>query len=79
MIYQRFKPTEPLSTPLYTIPGSIDFATRVAKILARRTQKPAYVGCSAAFGGGGIEEEMAGVRKAVEGVMGVLEAQKHED
>jgi len=29
-----------------------------------------YVGCSASFGGvGGIEEEMEGVRRAVEGVM----------
>jgi len=45
----------------------------VAKILARRTQKPVYVGCSTVFGDGGIEEEMAGVRVAVEGVMGVLE------
>ena len=70
---QRFQPSEPLSTSLYAVPGSIDFATRVAKILARRTGKPAYVGCSAVFGNYGIEEEMAGVRAVVEGVMGVLD------
>ncbi|KAF6217622.1 hypothetical protein HO133_006724 [Letharia lupina] len=68
----RLQPSEPLSTPLYAVPGSIDFATRVAKILARRTGLPAYVGCSAVFGGSVIEEEMAAVRLAVEGVMGVL-------
>ena len=70
---QRFQPTEPLCTPLYAIPGSIDFATRVAKILARRTNKPTYVGCSATFGSYGIEEEMAGVKIVVEQVMKVLD------
>lgn len=69
---QRFQPTEPLSTPLYAVPGSIDFATRVAKTLARRTGKPAYVGCSAVFGNYGIEEEMAGVKAAIEGIMSTL-------
>ena len=45
---------------------------RVAKILVRRTGIPVYVGCSAVFGGMGFEEEMAGVKGAVEGVIGVL-------
>jgi len=44
----------------------------VAKILARRTTKPAYVGCSAVFGNYGIEEEMAGVRAAIESIMNAL-------
>lgn len=72
----RLKPSEPLSTPLYAVAGSIDFATRVAKILARRTGKPAYVGCSAVFGSLVIEEEMAAVKAAVDGVMGVLDEGK---
>ena len=73
---QRFQPIEALSTPLYVVSGSIDFATRVAKILARRTGKPAYVGSSAVFGNYGIEEEMAGVTAVVEGVMGILDEGK---
>lgn len=73
---QRFKPSEPLSTPLYAVPGSIDFATRVAKILSRRTRKPTYVGCSAIFGNFGIEEEMEGVRVAVEEIMKYLDQGK---
>lgn len=50
-------------------------ATRLAKILARRTGKPAYVGCSAVFGNH-IEEEIAGVRAAVEGIMKTLDEKK---
>ena len=67
-----------MSTALYEVPGSIEFATRVAKILVRRTGTPVYVGCSAAFGGMGIEEEMAGVKGAVEGVIGVLKEKGEE-
>jgi len=47
--------------------------TQIAKILARRSGKPAYVGCSAVFGNNGIEEEIAGVRAAVEGIMKTLD------
>lgn len=74
----RFQPSEPLSTALYTLSGSIDFATRVAKILARRTELPAYVGCSVAFRGATVEEELEGVRLAVKGVMEVFLDQKKE-
>lgn len=73
---QRFQPSEPLCTSLYVVPGSIDFATRVAKILAKRTGKPAYVGCSAVFGEGGVEEEMGGVKAAIEGIMKMLDEGK---
>lgn len=73
---QRFQPSEPLSTALYTLPSSIDFATRVAKILAKRTKLPTYVGCSVAFGGATVEEELEGVKLAVEGVMGVFLEEK---
>ena len=63
---------------MYEVPGSIEFATRVAKILVRRTGIPVYVGCSAVIGGMGIEEEMAGVKAAVEGVVGVLKEKEGE-
>lgn len=69
---QRFQPSEPLSTALYTLPSSIDFATRVAKILAKRTELPAYVGCSVGLRGATVEEELEGVRLAVNGVIEVF-------
>ena len=44
----------------------------------RRTGIPIYVGCSAVFGGMGVEEEMAGVKGTVEGVIGVLKEKRDE-
>lgn len=57
-------PSEPpSSTPLYSQANTIDFATRLAKALARKAQKPCYVGWSGQFigmgRGGDVEEEMA--------------------
>ena len=70
----RFNPAEALCTTLYAIPSNVDFATRVAKIVAKRAGKPTYVGCSVGFGGvgGEVEEEMEGLKVAVEGILGVL-------
>lgn len=77
---QRYNPTQPLSTPLYTLPSSLDFATRMAKVLARKTGRAAYVGSSVSFAdgvmGGNVEEEMEGFRRVVEAVMGVVEAER---
>ncbi|KAL9006310.1 MAG: hypothetical protein Q9188_000909 [Gyalolechia gomerana] len=70
--FQRLQPSDPLCTALYSLPSSIDFATRVAKILARKTGKPTYVGCSVVLGNPPVEEEVAGMRAAVEEVMKVL-------
>lgn len=51
----------------------MEFTTRLAKLLARKTKKAVYVGNSISFAsagmGGTIEEEMAGFRKVVEVVM----------
>lgn len=62
-----------LSTPLYTYEFSIEFTTRIAKLLARKTGKPIYVGNSISFAsagmGGTVEEEMEGFKKVVEIVM----------
>ncbi|KAL9025211.1 MAG: hypothetical protein Q9196_005931, partial [Gyalolechia fulgens] len=68
----RLCPSDPLCTALYSLPSSIDFATRVAKILARKTAKPTYVGCSVGFGNPTVEEEVAGVRAAVAEAMKLL-------
>jgi hypothetical protein len=68
--FQRYNPTQPLSTPLYTLPSSQDFATRMAKLLARKTGRPCYVGSSitlsGAAGGGTVEEEMEAFRAIVD-------------
>lgn len=54
------------------MPGSVDFATRIAKVVARRTGRPVYVGCSATFPNATVEEEMDGFRIAVEGITRAL-------
>ncbi|KAF2749401.1 hypothetical protein M011DRAFT_398442 [Sporormia fimetaria CBS 119925] len=70
-------PSNVLSTPLYTHSSNIDFTTRLAKVLARRTSKPVYLGNSISFAsaglGGTVEEEVEGFRRCVEVVMKLLE------
>lgn len=67
---QRYQPNQPMSTVLYSVPSSVDFTTRIAKLLARRLQKPCYVGSSVnlsgAMGGGSVEEEMEAFRAIVD-------------
>ncbi|KAK3680752.1 hypothetical protein LTR37_021086 [Vermiconidia calcicola] len=69
----RYNPSQPLNTPLYTLPSSQDFATRMAKVLASRTKRPCYVGSSVnlsgAVAGGTVEEEMEAFRAIVKVVM----------
>ncbi|KAF2816582.1 uncharacterized protein BDZ99DRAFT_458436 [Mytilinidion resinicola] len=71
---------QPLSTPLYTQGSTLDFATRLARVLAKKVGKPVYVGNSVSFAGAGmggtVEEEMEGFRRCVEVVVGVLEREK---
>jgi hypothetical protein len=47
----------------------VDYANRVAKILARKTMLPVYVGCSMDFSGLTVEEEIEGLTKVIETVM----------
>ena len=58
----------------------MDFATRLAKVLARKVGKPVYVGNSVSFAsagmGGTVEEEMEGFRRCVEVVVALLERAK---
>ncbi|KAH7360748.1 hypothetical protein BKA65DRAFT_547461 [Rhexocercosporidium sp. MPI-PUGE-AT-0058] len=69
----RLNPGQTLSTPLYTYESSVEFTTRLAKLLARKTKKAVYVGNSISFAsaglGGTVEEEMEGFKKVVEVVM----------
>ncbi|KAL1302701.1 hypothetical protein AAFC00_003061 [Neodothiora populina] len=77
----RYNPTQPLSTSLYTSPSSAitDSATRMAKILARRTGRAVYVGnsCSsfaaASSGDSGGLEGIGGVGGGEEGGFHSLE------
>lgn len=73
---QKVTPAETLSTPLFTHSSTLDFTTRLSKVLARKTGKPVYVGNSSSFAsagmGGTVEEEMEGFRRVVEVVMGLL-------
>ncbi|KAB8297049.1 hypothetical protein EYC80_002444 [Monilinia laxa] len=69
----RMNASQPLSTPLCVYESSVEFTTRLAKLLVRKTGKPVYVGNSISFAsagmGGTVEEEMEGFKKVVEIVM----------
>lgn len=67
---QRFQPNEPLCTPIYAFPSTAEFATRVAKAVARKTSLPTYVSWSGNFGtgGAGVDEEMEGLQVAVQAI-----------
>ena len=71
-----------MSTPLYTLPSSLDFTTRMAKVLARKTSMPCYVGSSvdlsSAAGGGSVEEETEAFKLIVQVVMKAVERSTQE-
>lgn len=71
---QRINAGQTLSTPLYTYESSVEFTTRLAKLLARKTGKVVYVGNSISFAsaglGGTVEEEMEGFKRVVQVVLG---------
>ncbi|KAK7418574.1 hypothetical protein QQZ08_011199 [Neonectria magnoliae] len=58
----RLNVGQPLSTTLYSSEASVEFTTRLAKLLARKTELPVYVSNSMSFAnagmGGTVEEEM---------------------
>ncbi|KAJ5945361.1 hypothetical protein N7516_005529 [Penicillium verrucosum] len=76
----RTSPKSTISTTLYTSPSSIEYTTRIAKILARRFSIPVYVGCSIDPHGMGLEvaEEMEGLTKIVNVIMEKWEEHKQE-
>ncbi|RAL05220.1 proteasome assembly chaperone 4 family protein [Aspergillus ibericus CBS 121593] len=74
----RTNPPSTISTTIYSTPSSVEYTTRIAKILARRMKVPVYVGCSIDPVGLGllVEEEMEGVRGIVDVVMRKWEDRK---
>ena len=77
---QRLSPdSPPLSTPLYAVPSSIEFATRIAKIIAKRTKKPTYVGCSIALERATVDEEMEAMQVTVDGILTGLQTENKKD
>ncbi|KAG7289447.1 hypothetical protein NEMBOFW57_005818 [Staphylotrichum longicolle] len=73
----RYNPSQPLSTALCTVEPTLEFTTRLAKLLARKTQRPTYVGNSISFAstglGGTVEEEMDAFKKVVEVTLSQLQ------
>ncbi|RAQ65923.1 hypothetical protein COH20_011284 [Aspergillus flavus] len=69
--FHRTNPRDTISTTLYNLPGSVEYTTRIAKVLARRMMVPVYVGCSIDPTALGllVEEEMEGLTKIVEVIM----------
>ncbi|KAL4984643.1 hypothetical protein BDW68DRAFT_14403 [Aspergillus falconensis] len=65
-----------ISTTLYTTASTEEYATRVAKILARRMGVPVYLGCSIDPVALGLlpEEEIEGLTSIVDNVMAKWEA-----
>ncbi|KAK0752118.1 hypothetical protein B0T18DRAFT_319383 [Schizothecium vesticola] len=61
-IPDRYNPSQPLSTPLNTVEPTIEFTTRLAKLVAKKSQLPTYVANSVSFMGAGlggsVEEEL---------------------
>lgn len=57
--------------------ATLEFTTRLAKILAKKTQMPIYVGNSISFAntglGGTVEEEMEAFKKVVEVTLAKLQ------
>ncbi|KAI1334771.1 hypothetical protein F5Y15DRAFT_420550 [Xylariaceae sp. FL0016] len=66
----RYNPNQPLSTVIYSAEATLEFTTRLAKILAKKTQMPVYVGNSISLAstglGGTVEEEMEAFKNVVD-------------
>ncbi|KAI0490379.1 hypothetical protein F4859DRAFT_6851 [Xylaria cf. heliscus] len=65
----RYNPSQPLSTTLYSAEATLEFTTRLARILAKKTNRPVYVGNSVSLAsaglGGTMEEEMEAFKQVV--------------
>lgn len=66
---QKYNPNQPLSTTIYSEEPTLEFTTRLAKILAKKTKMPVYVGNSISLAntglGGTMEEEMEAFKQVV--------------
>ncbi|KAI0456778.1 hypothetical protein F5B21DRAFT_125022 [Xylaria acuta] len=65
----KYNPSQPLSTTLYSAEATLEFTTRLARILAKKTNMPVYVGNSVSLAstglGGTMEEEMEAFKQVV--------------
>lgn len=77
---QRTSSKATIATTLYTSAPSIEYTTRIAKILARRFSIPVYVGCSIDPHALGLEvaEEMEGLTKTINVIMEKWEEHKKQ-
>ncbi|KAK4127442.1 hypothetical protein N657DRAFT_564987 [Parathielavia appendiculata] len=73
----KYNPSQPLATPLCTVEPTLEFTTRLAKVLARKTLRPTYVANSISLAstglGGTVEEEMDAFKKVVEVTLAQLQ------
>lgn len=72
---------QPLTTAMYVRQHTLDFTTRLARILAARLRKPVFVGedvdLSCLGRGGDVAEEMELFRKIVESVVWICGQEQH--
>ncbi|GAB0136543.1 hypothetical protein EsDP_00004842 [Epichloe bromicola] len=72
----RFDDKQPLATTLFPSESSLEFTTRLAKLLVRRVQLPVYVTNSVSFAnagmGGTVEEEMEAFKNIAEVILDKL-------
>lgn len=70
---QKFNSSQPLATNLFPHEPTLEFTTRMARLLARRTELPVYATNSISFVnagmGGTVEEEMEAFKNIVEIVL----------
>ncbi|KAL5598986.1 hypothetical protein BROUX41_003695 [Berkeleyomyces rouxiae] len=75
-ISDRYNPSQPLATVLYSVESTVESTTRLAKMVARKTGRPVYISNSmrlASTGmGGSPEEELEAFKKVVEVVTSKL-------
>ncbi|KAK3359878.1 hypothetical protein B0T25DRAFT_564844 [Lasiosphaeria hispida] len=73
----RYHPAQPLSTPLCTVEPTLEFTTRLAKFVTKKTQRPTYVANSMSFAsaglGGTVEEEMEAFKQVTGLVLSQLQ------
>lgn len=66
---QRYNAQDALSTVLYSSENNVDYARRLAQILAHRMSMPVYTSCSMAFDGVTPEEEFESLNEMTKIVM----------
>ncbi|KAI0408049.1 hypothetical protein F4802DRAFT_594494 [Xylaria palmicola] len=81
----KYNSNQPLSTTIYSAEATLEFTTRLAKIIAKKTNMPVYVGNSISFAntglGGTMEEEMEAFKQvvavAIDKLQPVIQAKSH--